>query len=106
MFSHFKSLICLLIMKIDFELAFLLLFSASILRHVYLRNGLGVGHLTRVYGGIDNELELFSVFWLHVRSCSLNHSKVVTSVNYYYFRRISYLGPCEKESITRSLKFN
>ena len=27
------------------------LFSASILRHVYLRNGLGVGHLTRVYGG-------------------------------------------------------
>jgi len=24
---------------------------ASILRHVYLRNGIGVGHLTRVYGG-------------------------------------------------------
>lgn len=28
------------------------MFSASILRHVYLRNGLGVGHLTRVYGGM------------------------------------------------------
>ena len=27
------------------------MFLASILRHVYLRNGLGVGHLTRVYGG-------------------------------------------------------
>ncbi|XP_073255547.1 small ribosomal subunit protein eS19-like [Porites lutea] len=25
--------------------------AASILRHVYLRNGIGVGHLTRVYGG-------------------------------------------------------
>ena len=29
------------------------LFSASILRHVYLRNGLGIGHLTRVYGGME-----------------------------------------------------
>ena len=27
--------------------------SASILRHVYLRNGIGVGHLTRVYGGME-----------------------------------------------------
>ncbi|XP_027045131.1 small ribosomal subunit protein eS19 [Pocillopora verrucosa] len=25
--------------------------AASILRHVYLRSGIGVGHLTRVYGG-------------------------------------------------------
>ena len=45
----------------DFKLAFCLLLSASILRHVYLRKGIGVGHLTRVYGGTRCSL-VFIVF--------------------------------------------
>lgn len=38
------------------------MFSASILRHVYLRNGIGVGHLTRVYGGMEyNTMIIFCI---------------------------------------------
>lgn len=40
-------------MYVTLYLCIVCVVSASILRHVYLRNGIGVGHLTRVYGGME-----------------------------------------------------
>ena len=37
-------------------------FLASILRHVYLRRSLGVGHFTRVYGG--KEISIFMLLFI------------------------------------------
>ena len=47
----------LILMLSSFSFLFVFFFLASILRHVYLRRSLGVGHFTRVYGG--KEISIF-----------------------------------------------
>ena len=45
-----ELVICFMLLLMN--ILFAIELTASILRHVYLRSGIGVGHLTRVYGGI------------------------------------------------------
>ena len=52
----------LILMLSSFSFLFVFFFLASILRHVYLRRSLGVGHFTRVYGG--KEISIFMLLFI------------------------------------------
>ena len=53
----------LILMLSSFSFLFVFVFFlASILRHVYLRRSLGVGHFTRVYGG--KEISIFLLLFI------------------------------------------
>ena len=65
---HFltHAVFSLILMLSSFSFLFVFFFLASILRHVYLRRSLGVGHFTRVYGG--KEISIFLLLFIIISS--------------------------------------